>query len=100
MSSNEFPTGPRPGDRDTTFLEDPVVDHLLRAVVTLTMEVSVSRERIATLEGELAKQGVLSGSAIDTAMPDAEEQKRRAAARAKLIQDVLGPLVAKLSRPE
>ena len=93
-----LPAGPKPGERDTTYFSDPMIDHLLRAVVTLTMEVSVSRERIQTLETMLAQTGALDRAAADAFEPDADEAVRRAQQRSKLIDDILGPMVSRLSR--
>lgn len=96
--SDNLPSGPKPSERDTTFMEDPMMDHLLRALVTVTMELSVSRERIETLEALLAKSSVLAAGSADEYQPAGEEASQRAARRAKLIDDVLGPMVSRLSR--
>ena len=58
-----LPAGPRPGDRHVGFFDDPITDHLLRAVVTLASELSVTRDRLATVETLLAQAGV-SGEAL------------------------------------
>ncbi len=97
-SRSELPAGPRPGERDTTFFPDPMIDHLLRAIVTLTMELSVSRERIQSLEALLAGRGLLDTAAMDQHVPGEEEAARRALLRSKLIEDILGPMVTRLSR--
>ncbi len=93
-----LPAGPRPGERDTAFFPDPMIDHLLRAVVTLAMEVSVSRERVQALEALLAERGLLDPCAVDQHLPDDEEASRRARQRNKLIEDVLGPMVSRLAK--
>ena len=49
-TSSGFPSGPKPGPRDTTFFDDPLKDGLIRAVVTLATELSVTRERMRSLE--------------------------------------------------
>ncbi|WP_394728700.1 hypothetical protein [Altererythrobacter sp. GH1-8] len=97
-TAGEFPSGPRPGDRTTTFFDDPVKDHLLRSLVTVTMELSVTRDRLASLETLLAKSGVVASDAIDAFVPDMESAKVREANRSKLIEDVLGPLVNRLAQ--
>lgn len=94
----ELPAGPRAGDRETTFFDDPVKDHLLRSLVTVTMELSVTRDRLASLEALLAESGVVSAEALDTRVPDMETARLREAARSKLIEDVLGPLVRRLAK--
>jgi len=94
----EFPAGPRPAERDTGFFQDPMIDHLLRAVVTLAMEVSVSRERVQTLEALLAARGLLDAASVDQHVPGEKEAIRRATQRSRLIEDILGPMVSRLSR--
>jgi hypothetical protein len=93
-----FPAGPKPGDRDTAFFADPMIDHLLRAVVSLTMEVSVTRERLRTLEELLAESGALAQGRADSFEPDTAEAAHRAGQRGKLIADILGPIVSRLSQ--
>lgn len=97
MGESGLPKGPRPGDRHVTFFDDPVTDHLLRAVVTLAGELSVTRDRLASLEAMLAGQHVLDIAALDARQPTPAEQQAREAARQKLLADLLGPLVASLS---
>lgn len=99
MADQAFPPGPRAGDRHTAFFADPMIDHLLRAVVTLTMEVSVTRERVRTLEALLAESGSLDRANADDHVPDDEEAAYRARQRSKLIDDILGPMVSRLSKP-
>ncbi|NVE93470.1 hypothetical protein [Altererythrobacter lutimaris] len=94
----DLPVGPRAGDRETTFFDDPVKDHLLRSLVTVTMELSVTRDRLASLEALLKESGVVSADALDTLQPDMETARLREAARSKLIEDVLGPLMRRLAK--
>jgi hypothetical protein len=93
-----FPAGPKPGERDTAFFKDPMIDHLLRAIVTLTMEVSVTRERLRTLEALLAQGGAIESGQADGYEPGSEEAADRARQRSKLIEEILGPIVSRLSR--
>lgn len=93
----EFPSGPRPAERNKTFLDDPVSDHLLRAVVALAMELSVTRERLAAMEAVLSSQGTLSAATIDNYAPDDSALKAREEARARLINSLIGPLVDHLA---
>lgn len=92
-----LPPGPRPGERHTTFFDDPVKDHLLRAVITLACELSVTRERMASLERLLAESGALDRGALDRHRPDTDEGRAAEAARQKLIADLIGPLMARLA---
>jgi hypothetical protein len=88
----DLPKGPKPGPRDTSFFPDPMIDHLLRAVVTLTMELSVTRERLQSLES-------LSGinqHTLDTLTLTPEQEQARAAERRRLIEATLGPMVSRL----
>jgi len=93
-----FPSGPKPGERHTTFLEDPISDHLLRAVMTLAMEVSVSRERARTLEHLLVEQGVLTKGAADAFEPEGEEAIARANERNALVAAILDPIVQDMTK--
>ena len=98
MTSTDLPAGPRPGPQDTAFFEDPMIDHLLRAVVTLTMELSVTRDRLRSLEAMMAEAGQLTPAALDARKVPAPEEKQRVEARTKLITDVLGPMVSHRSQ--
>ena len=100
MTDPAFPPGPRPGDRHTAFFADPMIDHLLRAVVTLTMELSVTRERLRTLEALLAETGGHDVARADSHVPDDAESSYRARQRSKLIDDILGPMVSRLSQAD
>ncbi len=93
----EFPKGPRSTERHRIFLDDALSDHLLRAVVTLAMELSVTRERLAAIEALLASQGTLPKSAIDMYEPENSEQRAREESRARLIDSLIGPFIQNLA---
>lgn len=93
-----LPAGPPPGARDVTFLEDPVIDQLLRAVVTLTMELSVTRERLRALEQVLDENGLAAAAKIEELVLTPQEDDARRASREKLIHSILGPVVSRLAR--
>jgi hypothetical protein len=95
-TSGEFPAGPKPGPRNTTFFDDPVKDGLIRAVVTLGTELSVTRDRMRSLELLLRDSGIISAEAIDQLVLDSEEEQARVADRQRLIKDLIGPLAARL----
>ena len=97
-ANDGLPAGPRPGERDTSFFDDPTTDHLLRAVVTLTMELSVTRERLAAVEALLAENGTIDQARLDAYEPAPGEQAKRAANRRSLIVAILDPLVSRLAR--
>ncbi len=98
--SGEFPQGPRAGERHTTFFDDPMKEHLLRGLITVSMELSVTRERVATLEALLAETGVIAAGQADAYQPAAEDAAARSGQREKLIESVLGPLLESLSKEE
>lgn len=93
-----FPAGPKPGDRTVTFLENPIVDQMLRSMVTLTMELSVTRERMRAMEQVLDAQGLSVASGIEDLVLSPEEDDARRAMREKLIADVLGPIIERLEK--
>ncbi|QIQ86569.1 hypothetical protein [Erythrobacter sp.] len=93
-----FPEGPRPGERNTTFTDDPVKEHLLRGLVTVAMELSVTRERVATLEALLVESGALEKGAADGYEPGGEDAAKRAAEREKLVQAILAPIMESLAK--
>lgn len=89
----EFPAGPTPGDRHVTFLSDPIVDNLLRAVVTLTMELSVTRERLKSMEQVLEGHKIPVASEIDALTISAEDDAARRVERDRLVQSILAPII-------
>ena len=99
-ASDSFPEGPRPGDRHTTFFDDPVKEHLLRGLITVSMELSVTRERVATLEALLVETGAIKAGQADAYQPALEDATARGEAREKLIESVLGPLLESLAKAD
>jgi len=91
--STPLPPGPKPGERHTTFLSDPMQDHLLRAVITLAQELSVARERNQSLEQLLVSKGVLVTDELDQYEPDTADNQARAGQRNALIASLLDPIV-------
>ena len=85
--------GPKPGARDTRFFDDAWQDDLLRALATLAMELSVTRDRLAALERVLQ-----TGEAVEALPPDPAADAVQARARLKLIDDIFGPLVDRLAK--
>ena len=100
LPADPKPAGPKPGDRNTTFFDDPVSDHLLRAVVTLTMELSVSRERVRTLEHLLVDKGVLEEGAADSFQAVGEEALGRANDRNALLSAILDPIMESMTKTD
>ncbi|MEM7701995.1 MAG: hypothetical protein AAF251_08680 [Pseudomonadota bacterium] len=98
--SGDLPQGPRPGERHTTFFDDPVKEHLLRGLITVSMELSVTRDRVATLEALLQDAGVIAPGQADAYQPAVDDAAMRGEAREKLIESVLGPLMESLSKAD
>lgn len=84
------PVSPRP---EQTFFADPALDRAFGVVMALATEVYVLRDRLATLEAQLAARGALDREAL-AAEPPPEERAARAADRdafvAHLMQNLLG----------
>lgn len=97
MTDETLPAGPAPADRHVPFLADPIVDNLLRAVVTLTMELSVTRDRLASLERVLDSGGIDVSAQIETLAVTAEDDAARRAERERLIAAVIAPIVSGLN---
>ncbi|MFQ3664887.1 MAG: hypothetical protein SNJ79_02465 [Sphingomonadaceae bacterium] len=70
------------------FHADPAIDRLIRMVLTLTSEISVLSERLATVE---ALAGI-DPAAIDAFTPDAQATAQREKRREALIDRVLADL--------
>jgi hypothetical protein len=75
------------------FFDNPAIDQLHAAVITLASELSVAFDRIDTLERLLQRDGTFSRSDIDTFAPDAAAQAERAARRTDIAARVLRPFV-------
>ncbi len=67
-------------------------DQLVAALLRLTMEISVLRDRLRTQENLLVDNGVLGADAIDRYEPSAEESALRGESRAALIQQLINDL--------
>jgi hypothetical protein len=68
------------------------VDQLGQAILTLTEELWVLKDRQRVLEELLAQAGIVSPEALDRHAPDAELAARLATERQELISHVLGAL--------
>ena len=88
-------TPPAPGGR-ATFFDDPMIDHLLATITNLTMELSVTRERLDSLERLLAEQGTMAAGAIDAMHHDPDAQRQRAGQRTQLVASVFGNITEEL----
>lgn len=59
------------------FLADKQTEQVMSITMALAMELSVTRERVASLECLLEEKGILSRSEIDTYNPDTDEVAKR-----------------------
>ena len=71
------------------YFSDPAIDKLLSIVMSLAGELSVTRERLNTLERLLEKEGVLPRSGVDNFQPDRQEARERSEERAAYLERVL-----------
>lgn len=99
LSEAELPAGPPATPRDISFLADPIVDQLLRAVVTLTMELSVTRDRLRSIEHVLSEGARDIAAEIEQVSLSPAEDAERRADRERLVGSILRPLIA-AARPD
>ncbi|MEZ5499605.1 MAG: hypothetical protein R3E77_09285 [Steroidobacteraceae bacterium] len=98
MRLARIPKGKRP-----QYFADPATDKLLAMTLSLMEELSVTRDRLATLERLLVRHRVLAADAVDAYQPDAAEEQRRERSRSEYIARVLRILQAELdeaTRPD
>ncbi|MEM0928227.1 MAG: hypothetical protein AAGI89_02940 [Pseudomonadota bacterium] len=77
-----------------TFFDDPTTDVLISTILSLTTELSVTRERLDTLERILADKGTLERADIETYQPGPEAAKERAMGRQSLLTNVVSKMNA------
>ena len=70
------------------------LDRLGKAIITLTKELWVAKDRIRILEAALVNTGALAPGAIDALQPDATLAAILETDRAELIDEVLSALEA------
>ena len=68
------------------------LDRLGQALITLTQELWVTRDRVRVLEASLADAGVLPTDTVDTYQPDDSLAAALQSERAQLIEQVLDAL--------
>ncbi len=69
--------GRRAKGRRPQFFDDPAVERVMSIAMALAGELSVTRERLDTLERVLVQQGLLQADAIEGFVPDAAAQAAR-----------------------
>jgi hypothetical protein len=83
--------GPVLGE-EPLFVQDLPKDNLVGAIVALTAEVYMLRERLQALEGELAARSVLPAGAVEDHRPTPEAAQRQASDLEAFTQRVLSEL--------
>jgi hypothetical protein len=76
----------------TNNLRPEDLDRLGQALITLSKELWVAKDRVRLLEAALVDAGVLLPNAVDQFQPDAALQEELGKERAQLIEQVLGAL--------
>jgi hypothetical protein len=76
----------------TNNLRPEDLDRLGQALITLSKELWVAKDRVRLLEAALVDAGVLLPNAVDQFQPDAALQEELGKERTQLIEQVLGAL--------
>jgi hypothetical protein len=85
------------------YFSDPAIDKLLSIVISMAGELSVTRERLDTLERLLEEKNTLTTSEIDYYQPSEEVEATRTEARAQFIETLLRVVEAEfeeITRPD
>jgi hypothetical protein len=85
---------PKPKGHRPYFFDDPAVDQLHAALLAVTQELAVARERIDTLERLLESAGHLDRAAFERFQPSEAAAAERTVLREQLVERVLAPFVA------
>ncbi|MEM8936160.1 MAG: hypothetical protein AAGC77_07110 [Pseudomonadota bacterium] len=72
-----------------TFFDDPKTDVLISTILSLTTELSVTRERLDTLERILEQNGAIQRDAIETYEAPPPAAKERAVLRQGILTNVV-----------
>ncbi len=78
------------------YFSDPTIDKLLWITLTLCEELSVTRDRLDTVERLLDKRRVVRRADIERFVPDAVAEQERGARRAAYIERVMRAVQAEL----
>lgn len=74
--------------KQASFFKDPAVDQLFSYVTMLTQELSVTYDRLETLERLLESKGLVTRQEIEAWVPDGEEETERTDRRDAMIERV------------
>jgi hypothetical protein len=78
------------------YFSDPAIDKLLWMTLTLMEELSVTRDRLDTVERLLASKKLLRKAEIEGWKPDAEAEAERVAARGRYVDRMMRAMHAEL----
>ena len=78
------------------YFSDPAIDKLLWMTVTLMEELSVTRDRLDTVERLLAKKRVLKASEVDLWRPDPKSATERDSRRKAFVDRMMRAVHAEL----
>ena len=76
------------------FLDDPIVDKVMKVVMALAREAYVTRDRLALIEKKLDEKGVVYSADLDDYNPTDEEQAAINERRDEFVNSILEPLVS------
>ncbi|MCC5795451.1 MAG: hypothetical protein JJT85_12080 [Chromatiales bacterium] len=85
-------TRPSRGKRPS-FCPDPLTERLFGMVLGLATELSVTRQRLDSLERLLAREGTLAAGAVDGYTPDEQVAAERAAELQRALAVIFRPLL-------
>jgi hypothetical protein len=71
------------------------IDHLGHALIELTKELWIVKDRQRVLEAALVDAGLLGNDAVDAYQPDAKLETKLKAERQKLVDGVINSLTTK-----
>jgi hypothetical protein len=74
------------------FLGDPVLDRMMKVLLSLSQEVYVLRDRLGVVESLLEQRRVISRADLEGHVPGPQDQSRILAERDAYIERVLSPL--------
>ncbi len=81
--------GAKAKGRRPAYFDDPAIDRLLSITMALAAELSVTRERLDTLERLLDAKGVVARDEIESYRPDREAGYERGVATREYIARIL-----------
>lgn len=75
------------------FLGDPVLDRMMKVIISLSQEVYVLRDRLGVIEHLLDERRMISRTDIEGYRPDATHQSRILGERDAFVERLLSPLI-------